>query len=559
LILKKPAVTVLSAPRPLPIPSDHMSHRFKSDFLAFVRSARSTPRTKKVKRQAANASTADRAGRVPELYDAAYYFGRRLACRYVVAIGVGDAEKLRWLGNFFQVVAIDGADQLAPFRSSLDRGQPNADTSPARPFLGGLFDYPPPPGPAPPTILVEGNIADSLPVVPRSILSNAIVICADAAPLLRRPNLLRGQLANLSHECPLLLVASDVERCGPTEELGGAAAVRQSAMADFEKLLRSHGSAPFLLGFTMDRGGKDALLAISGTLAAPPVPARLLRVLAVIHVFNEKDILEAALSHLLAQGVDVKVLDNWSSDGSYEIARSLAERDSRVSLERFPREGPSDYFDLKQIIANVELIARQSNHDWLIHHDADEIRESPWPGLTLQQAISAVDAVGFNAIDFTIVEFKLTADGFEAAMDPATFFTHYQFAQLGSHFLQVKAWKNTGPVNLTVWGHHAVTEGQRIFPLKFLLRHYPLRSVRQAKEKLFKNRAPRIPPQERGQRFIHYDLSEGANYLHDESAFDRFEPTQFAQENLLERISGVGILRGKAGYATVGASSKGVP
>ena len=281
--------------------------------------------------------------------------------------------------------------------------------------------------------------------------------------------------------------------------------------------------------------------------------------LAIIHVFNEKDILEAALSHLLAQGVDVKILDNWSSDGSYEMARSLAQRDSRLSVERFPREGPSDYFDLKQIIANVELIARQSNYDWLIHHDADEIRESPWPALTLQQAISAVGAVGFNAIDFTIVEFKATADGFEAGIDPTTFFTHYQFARLGCDFLQVKAWKNTGPVNLTVWGHHAVTKGQRIFPVKFLLKHYPLRSVRQAKEKLFKNRVPRIPPQERGQRFIHYDLSEGANYLHDESAFDRFEATQFAQENLLERISGVGILRGRAGYATVAAPSTGAP
>jgi hypothetical protein len=521
-----------------------------------VRSAHLAQRTNDVNRQNANPSRPDRAGRMAELYDAAYYFGRRLTSPYVVAIGLGDTDKLRWLGNFFQVVAIDNADRLSQYRTALNAGPLNGDASPVRPLLGGLFDYPPPP--VSPPILVEGRITDSLPVVPRSILSNAIVICADVAPLLRRPNVWLDQLAGLSRECPLLLLASDAKPCSPIEEPCDAAAVSQSAMADFDKLLRSQEIAPFLLGFTMDRGSKDALLAISGTLAAPPVPARLVRVLAVIHVFNEQDILEAAVSHLLAQGVDVKVLDNWSSDGSYEIARSLAERDSRVSVERFPAEGPSDYFDLKQIIANVELIARQSDHDWLIHHDADEIRESPWPALTLQQAISAVDATGFNAIDFTIVEFKLTADGFEAGTDPARFFKHYQFAQLGCDFLQVKAWKNTGPVNLTVWGHHAVTEGQRIFPLKFLMKHYPLRSVRQAKEKLFKNRVPRIPPQERGQRFIHYDLSEGANYLKDKSAFDRFEPTQFAGEYLLERISGVGILRNRTSYATA-ARSKGAP
>jgi hypothetical protein len=528
----------------------------KNNLLPFLPSARLTLRTK-VAKQSANDPRADQTGRVPELYDAAYYFGRRLNLPYVVAIGLGDTEKLRWLGNFFQIVAIDSADRLSQFRSAFVEGLPKDGASPARPLLGGLFDNPPPP--ASPPILVEGKIADNLPVVPRSILSNAIVICADAAPLLGRTNVLLGQLAGLSRECPLLMLAKHVDSSGPTDERRGTAAVGHRSLAGCDQLLRSHEVAPFLLGFTIDRGSKSASLAISGTLAAPPVPARLVRVLAIIHVYNEHDILEAAVSHLLAQGVDVKVVDNWSSDGSYEIARSLATRDSRVKVERFPANGPSDYFDLKQILANVECIARQSDHDWLIHHDTDEIRESPWPALTLQQAISAVDAAGFSAIDFTIVEFKVTADGFEAGMDPARFFTHYEFARLAPHFLQIKAWKNQGPVNLSVWGHHAVTEGQRIFPIKFLLKHYPLRSVRQAKEKLFKNRAPRIPPQERGQRFIQYDLSEGANYLSDESAFDRFEPSRFATENLLERTSGVGILRNRSGYATSAAPSRGAP
>ena len=104
-----------------------------------------------------------------------------------------------------------------------------------------------------------------------------------------------------------------------------------------------------------------------------------------------------------------------------------------------------------------------------------------------------------------------------------------------------------------------MTDGQRIFPLKFLLKHYPLRSVRQAKEKLFQNRAPRIPPQERGRHFIQYDLNDGANYLCDKSTLHVFEPTQFARENFLERICGLGILRDTAGYATGAASSKGAP
>ena len=377
-------------------------------------------------RRSESCPRADYTGRVPDLYDAAYYFGRRLNSRYVVGIGVGNAEKLRWLGSFFQVVVVNSADQLSRFTSAVGQGPVNTGASPSRPLLGPLFDDRPPPVNASAPILVEGDIAHSLPVVPRSILSDAIVICADASPFLRRPKLLLRQLADLSRECRLLVLASDVDLRGETQELHDDKAARQNGIAELDQLLRSHGIAPFVIGLTMDRGGKNALIAISGTLAAPPVPPQLVRVLAIIHVFNEQDILKAAVSHLLSQGVDVTIVNNWSSDGSYEIAHSLAERDARVSVERFPPEGPSEYFDLKQITANVELIARRSNYDWIIHHDTDEIRESPWPELTLQQAVSAVDGLGFNAVDFTVLEFKLTEDGFTVGVDPARFFTHCQ-------------------------------------------------------------------------------------------------------------------------------------
>jgi hypothetical protein len=481
--------------------------------------------------------------RLPELYDAAYYFGRRLNARYVVALGVGNADKLRWLGEFFQLVLIDSPDQLSPFRPASLEGAPRASTRYRGPLLGPLFDDRPAPANESAPILIERGIEEDLPVIPRSILSDAVVLCADAIPFLRRPKTLLRQLAVLSRECPVLMLANDC----------GGASTGAPAISGFEQLLRSQGVAPFLLGFTIDTSAsrrKNGLLAVSGTMAAPPVPAKLQRVLAVIHVFNENDILGAAVSHLLHQGVDVRLVDNWSNDGSYEIACALAKRNPRVEVERFPADGPSDYFDLKAITANVERIARQTDHDWIIHHDTDEIRESPWLQLTLQQAISAVDARGFDAIDFSILEFPLTDDGFTAGIDPAQFFTHYEFARFKGHFLQVKAWKNASPVNLTgSLGHHAVSGGQRIFPIKFLLKHYPLRSLGQAKEKLFKNRAPRIPPQERGKRFIQYDLSAAASYLCDKSSSEVFDPATFSSECLLERISGVGILR-DGGYAT---------
>jgi Glycosyl transferase family 2 len=490
---------------------------------------------------------------LPELYDAAYYFGRRLHTRYVVAFGIGNADKLRWLGEFFQLIVIDSADRLRRFRSDSGASAPGASTPIKRPLLGPLIDNRPAPVNESVPILVEWNLEHGLPVVPRSILSDAVVLCSDALPFLKQPTSLR-QLALLSRECPVLMLAN---HCESSTALTAATSVRAPEISRFEDVLRSQGVAPFLLGLTIESSAsprKNARLAISGTLAAPPVPARLLRVLAVIHVFNENDILGAAVAHLLQQSVDVRIVDNWSSDGSYESACALAEQEPRVQVERFPADGPSEYFDLKAITANVERIARQTDHDWIIHHDTDEIRESPWPELTLEQAISAVDAAGFNAIDFSVLQFKLTDDGFAAGADPTQFFTHCEFARFSGHFLQVKAWKNAGPVNLSgSLGHHANSPGQRIFPIKFLLKHYPLRSLRQANEKLFKNRAPRIPPDERGKRFIQYDLSPDASYLCDKLSSEVFNPATFSCERLLERISGVGILR-DAGYATGTAS-----
>jgi hypothetical protein len=222
----------------------------------------------------------------------------------------------------------------------------------------------------------------------------------------------------------------------------------------------------------------------------------------------------------------------------------LAGRERRVWIERFPREAPSRYFDLKKIVTNVEEAAARSGYDWIIHNDADEIRCSPWDGLTLQQAISAVDSLGFNSIDFTTVQFTPTRDGFDDGADPEKFFTHFEFGKFPGQFVQVRAWKNTPGLNLTAsLGHFARLPVQRVFPLKFLLKHYPLRSLRQAREKLFIHRAPRIPSEERGKRFIQYDLSDRARYMWDAATLLAYDPRSFPTEYLLERISGVGILR----------------
>ena len=154
-------------------------------------------------------------------------------------------------------------------------------------------------------------------------------------------------------------------------------------------------------------------------------------------------------------------------------------------------EAPGDECVWERQVQHTEGYATRIDADWVMHHDADEIRYAPWRGVTLAEAFAHVDAVGYNAIDFTL-NFSLP----ERIPDPPQPFegsmTWFEFGRRQEHFVQIKVWKNTG--GLVVLGpsgrHDAVFEGRPIFPLKFLMEHHPLRARAQATRKIFDERLP---------------------------------------------------------------------
>lgn len=86
-------------------------------------------------------------------------------------------------------------------------------------------------------------------------------------------------------------------------------------------------------------------------------------------VRNESDVIEASITHLLAQGVDhVLVADNLSSDGTDVILRQLAERHPHVHVvsDREPA------FHQASKATGLAQLARRSGADWILPFDADE-------------------------------------------------------------------------------------------------------------------------------------------------------------------------------------------
>ena len=120
---------------------------------------------------------------------------------------------------------------------------------------------------------------------------------------------------------------------------------------------------------------------------------------AFMPTFNEVDIVRQQVRRLLAQGIEVHVMDNWSTDGTPEAIEDL--RGNGVTLERFPDTGDDRTFDLGGQLGRIEDLAAAVFADWCVLLDADEVRQSPWHGLSLRDSLWRVQQAGANAVDFT--------------------------------------------------------------------------------------------------------------------------------------------------------------
>src|SRR6186713_1337421 len=136
------------------------------------------------------------------------------------------------------------------------------------------------------------------------------------------------------------------------------------------------------------------------------------RVVALIATFNEGDIIAPVLQHLISEGIDVYLLDDGSTDDTVRQAAPFLNR-GLIEIEHRAAPGGSE-FSWTSILARKEELAGALNADWFIHHDADEFRETPWPSVRLREGIEVVDRLGYSAIDFEVLTFPPTDEGFLA-------------------------------------------------------------------------------------------------------------------------------------------------
>lgn len=384
------------------------------------------------------------------------------------------------------------------------------------------------------------DLESGLPDLPDDLVRNAVIVCAGVVERLGTPWPLLRQLAVLARRAPyLLLTTGDRER--PATE------ARWSA-PDFLRLLGDvgFGGVPFHghIRATDTAREQPDIVVLDGTHTriAPTVPSA--SVAGILHVYNEGDMLEETVRHLHAQGVAAHVFDHWSTDDTWGLLGSLRAAGLVAAAHRFP-EAPERYYNLAANMVQTAAYARTLAADWVLSTDGDELRESPWAGVSMARALAHVAMLGFNAVDFTVVDFRFTSEDVHTAGGYEQRLRHFEFGRRPGHFVQVKGWRNVEGVELaSSGGHNAMLPERRVFPLKFLLKHYPLRSPAQAARKVFHDRLPRYDPvATQAGWHVQYDRYRGHDRIEGWPAAEltAWHPEHFATDYVVERLSGIGL------------------
>jgi len=460
----------------------------------------------------------------PDAYPLAAHLAAYYGCRHIIDIGCGLAHKLVELHPRFDVIGIDFGDNLRGCRERYPFGH-----------------------------WIEWDLErDGQLELDPAIVASSIVVCSDVIEHLVDPSGLLANLRALLERAPAAVLTTperDLVRgsshFGPPQNPGH---VREWNLAELEALLRAERLNLNFIGLTMDNDHdrqKRTTLAVleRNDAAVDHVTPAGFRVVALMTAYNEEDIIAASLRRLFAQGIEVYLLDNWSSDSTFEMAEQFLGR-GLIGLERFPAGGASRSYDWRELLRRVEELSRTIEADWFIHHDVDEVREPPWPGVSLRDGLYRVEREGFNCVDHILINFHPVDDDFPPGSDFESYFKHFEFGQTPPDYIQIKAWKNPGQsISLAASGGHEVRfDGRRVYPYKFLLKHYAIRSQRHGEKKVLRERKPRWNAGEKSIGWhTHYDVVRpGHNFLRRPHTLELFDRESFYRTYLVERLSGIG-------------------
>ena len=203
------------------------------------------------------------------------------------------------------------------------------------------------------------------------------------------------------------------------------------------------------------------------------------RAAAILCARNEELHIRACLSGLIAEGLDVVLIDHASTDRTLDHARGFLGH-GLLAIEHMPWSGG---FSLTEQLRAKQRVIEILDHDWVLHVDADEWPVSPDPAMRLLDVMALADRAGCNCLNFLEFCFVPLAGEMFAVDHHRALMRRYYFYQ--RHYpMLMRAFRRDAGFDMAAGAGHSLSGGPvRRYPTDMILRHYIVLSNAQARRK----------------------------------------------------------------------------
>lgn len=206
-----------------------------------------------------------------------------------------------------------------------------------------------------------------------------------------------------------------------------------------------------------------------------------MKLIALLAIRNEELYIERCLQNLISQGFEVILIDNESTDNSARKASKYIGK----GLQEIVNFKYSGHYEWEKILKLKEELFKETDADWFLHCDADEIHQPEKRFKNIKEALKVIDNQGYNAVNFDEFVFIPTKDSDEFTNADYVQEMRYYYYYSPERHHRLKLWKKTGSdIDLAKNGGHRVEfEEINIYPENFILRHYIFLSKEYAERK----------------------------------------------------------------------------
>jgi glycosyltransferase involved in cell wall biosynthesis len=230
-----------------------------------------------------------------------------------------------------------------------------------------------------------------------------------------------------------------------------------------------------------------------------------MNILRMMAVYDEQDVLGYNLDFYARAGFPTVVLDNGSTDGSYEICQQYLRDGPIVALERLA----TDRYEWRRLHEALLALALEQRPSHLLLTAPDEFFEVEQGG-DLRAAMEEDFDAGYSLIRLRSMEFQITDRDDMSEPNPVARMRHYYHRRTRMD----RGYPAMPDLRLTSSGHRPLFPNavpERPSPRRYVCRHYPLRTPEQARRKIARLMNPPSPGRRSYVRF----LAEDCDYRSD--------------------------------------------